>query len=62
MKTLRITTHWTTEEADCIVQMLEEFKIVVWEHYGDDIVEMHREIHQEQQKGKSGEFNDEHPF
>ncbi len=63
MKIMRITTHWTAEEADCIYQLLEDFKAVVWEHYGDEIVEMHRAIRLEQQKTEEGgDFNDEHHF
>jgi len=60
MKTLRFTTHWTTEEVDCIVQFLGEFQSLVWEHYGDEIVEMHKAIRGEHKKAEeSGEFDDE---
>jgi hypothetical protein len=62
MKTLKITTHWTTEEADCIYQLLDVFKSAVWECYGEDIVEMYREIENEQKNQEDGEFNDEMDF
>lgn len=63
MKVLRITTHWTAEEADCIYQLLDEFKSVIWEHYGDEIIEMHKVIQLEQQGCEgSQEFNDDLPF
>lgn len=63
MKVLRITTHWTAEEADGIYQLLDEFKTVIWDHYGDDIVEMHKAIQLEQQASEEGrEFNDDLPF
>jgi hypothetical protein len=26
MKILRITTHWSAEEAECVYQLLDEFK------------------------------------
>ena len=63
MKVLRITTHWTAEEADCIYQLLDEFKAVIWNHYGDEIVEMHKSIQLEQHASEEGrEFNDDLPF
>lgn len=62
MKTLRITTHWTTEEADGIYQLLDEFKSVLWDHYGEDIVEMYKAINNEQQNKCSDEFDDDCPF
>ena len=63
MKILKITTHWTTEEADCIYELLDALKSAIWQAYGEDIVEMHREIASEQQKkGKGGEFNDDLEF
>ncbi len=49
MKTLKITTHWTPEEADCIYQFLDDFKAALWQCYGEDIVQMHKTIHAEQQ-------------
>ena len=48
MKILKITTHWTTEEADCIYQLLDEFRCAIWESYGDDIELLYRARHEEQ--------------
>ena len=63
MKTLKITTYWSVEEADCIYQMLDELKAVIWENYGEDILEMHRSIQLEQQTNlENNAFNDELPF
>ena len=50
MKTLKITTHWTPEEADCIYQFLDDFKQALWQYYGEDIVQMHKTIHAQQQE------------
>ena len=64
MKILKITTHWTTEEADCIFSLLDELQAMIWESYGDDIAQMYRQI-EEQQKFKldvEETFNDEIPF
>ena len=65
MKILKITTHWTTEEADCIFSLLDELQSMIWESYGDDIAQMYQQMGEEQQKIKrEGEetFNDEIPF
>ncbi len=51
MRILKITTHWTPEEADCIYQFLDDFKEVLWHSYGEDLVQMHKTIHDAQQAG-----------
>jgi hypothetical protein len=65
MKILKITTHWTTEEADCIFNLLGELQAMIWESYGDDITKMYQQMGDEQQKIKRNvedTFNDEIPF
>ena len=63
MKHLKITTYWTPEEADCIYQLLGEFREVIWQHYGDEIVKMHHAIHDEQQSSDAERgFDDEIAF
>lgn len=62
MKTLRITTYWTPEEADCVYQLLDELKAAVWSSYGEEITEMHKAIWEEEQqerKEEKGNENDE---
>ncbi len=60
MKTLKITTHWTPEEADCIDQFLDDFKQALWQYYGEDIVQMHKTIHaQQQERDEEKEPDDE---
>ena len=62
MKTLRMTTHWTTEQAEDMFTLLDDLKTAIWQSYGEDIVTMHREIAFEQKKeGENGELKDE-PF
>lgn len=65
MKTLRITTHWITEQADDIYQLLDDLKSAIWQSYGEEIVTMHHEIDFEQnnqgEKGDNSEIKDE-PF
>ena len=63
MKTLRITTHWTTEQAEDIYTLLDDLKSAVWQSYGEDIVTMHREIAFEQKKeDEKNAFKDEPLF
>ena len=63
MKTLRITTYWTAEQADCVYQLLGDLRSVLWDHYGDEITEMYDEIRVEQQEhADSVEVNHELPF
>lgn len=63
MKTLKITTYWTAEQADCIYQFLGDLRTVLWDHYGDEIAEMYEEIRVEQQGyADSVEVNHELPF
>ncbi len=63
MKTLKITTHWSPEEADCIYQLLDGFKEALWQCYGNDILQMHKTRHEEQQAlNAETDFDDEQPF
>jgi len=63
MKILRITTHWSAEEAECVYQLLDEFKEAIWQSYGEDILEMHKKRQLEKQASDELEdFNDETPF
>ena len=63
MRTLRITTHWTAEQADCIYQLLGDVRSVLWDHYGDEITQLYEQIRAEQQQYEDHvEINHELPF
>jgi len=63
MKTVKITTHWTAEQAGNIYMLLDELKSLIWQSYGDDIIKMHRENAHEQLKEKeSDQLNDDPLF
>jgi hypothetical protein len=63
MKTLRITTYWTAEQADCIYQLLGDLRSVLWDHYGDEIVQMYEESRVEREEyADCVEVNHELPF
>ncbi len=40
MKTTRLTTYWSAEEADTVVAFLDELRDTLWECYGEQITEM----------------------
>ncbi|MEY8216668.1 MAG: hypothetical protein RPR97_19555 [Colwellia sp.] len=44
MKIIKLTTHWTTEQADDIYVLLYAFKAAIWQTYGEDIIKMHQEV------------------
>ena len=48
MKILKMTTHWTTEEADCIYRLLDEFRCAIWESYGNNIELLYQAQREEQ--------------
>lgn len=63
MKILKITTHWSAEEAECIYQLLDELKDALWQGYGEDILKMHETRRLRKQDGDEHEnFNDETLF
>ncbi|WP_419607289.1 hypothetical protein [Thiolapillus sp.] len=63
MRILKITTHWTTEEADCMFQFLDDFKEARWQCHGEDIVQMYKTTPDEQRAGNEERtFDDESPF
>jgi len=43
MKTTRLYTHWSAEEAHSVIAFLEVLRDQLWEIYGDSVVEMLRE-------------------
>jgi hypothetical protein len=57
VKVLKVTTHWTTQEAVEVYEALELLKTALWEGYGSDIREMHINIAQDQQEIEE-QFND----
>ena len=63
MKTLRITTYWTAEQADGIYQLLGDLRTVLWDHYGDEITDLYEQVQVEQEEfADSVEVNHEIPF
>jgi Ribonuclease G/E len=61
VKTLKITTHWTTQEAAQVYEALELLKTAIWESYGNDIRELYVDIVHEQ-TAVGEQFNDDMDF
>lgn len=58
MKTLRLTTHWTADQADTAIELIDLLRDAIWETYGDQITAMHltNECHkQEQEKSRENQ-------
>jgi len=43
MEITRLTTYWTTHEADTVIDLLDRLRDALWETYGDQIIQIHRE-------------------
>ena len=57
MNVTRLRTYWTTDEAATAIDFLDNLRDVLWETYGEQIIQMHREVHDEQPRERNqGEF------
>ena len=43
MKVTHLTTYWTSDEAATVIDFLDILRDALWETYGKQITEMHRE-------------------
>jgi len=63
MKTLKITTHWSTEEAESVYRLLDDIQTAIWESYGKDIEQLYQHFREEQLELDMEEtVSDEMPF
>jgi hypothetical protein len=65
MKVTRLTTYWTTDEAATAIDFLDLLRDALWETYGEQITQMHREAYDDRiQDINQGEleFDDDIPF
>lgn len=42
MKLTQLRTYWNAGDASIVLEFLDELKELLWETYGDEIIEMHR--------------------
>ena len=45
MNVTRLTTYWSIDEAATVIEFLDILRDALWETYGEQITEMHRETH-----------------
>ena len=45
MNVTRLTTYWTIDEAATAIEFLDILRDALWESYGEQITEMHREAY-----------------
>jgi hypothetical protein len=65
MKVTHVTTYWTTDEAATAIDFLDSLREALWETYGEQITQMHREAYDDRiQDINQGEleFDDDIPF
>ncbi len=43
LKTHRLSTYWTPEDAQSVITFLAEIRDLLWECYRDEIMELHRQ-------------------
>ena len=65
MKVTRLTTYWTLDEAATVIDFLDMLRDALWETYGEQITEMHREACDNRIQDinqREPEFDDDIPF
>ena len=45
MNVTRLTTYWSIDEAATAIEFLDRLRDALWETYGEQITEMHREAY-----------------
>ena len=45
MNVTRLTTYWTIDEAATAIEFLDILRDALWETYGEQITDMHREAY-----------------
>ena len=65
MNVTRLTTYWSIDEAATVIEFLDILRDALWETYGEQITEMHREAYdnrfQDINQCELG-FDDDMPF
>ena len=62
MKVTRLTTYWSINEAATAIEFLDILRDALWETYGEQITQMHREADNDRTKDANQcefEFDDD---
>ena len=59
MTTTRLVTYWNAADAYTVIQFLDELRDLLWDTYGEQIIEMMQAASEEQQRQRQeGEQRD----
>lgn len=47
MKAIKLTVHWDAADAQLIISFIDELRDLLVDTYGDEIVDMHRQLVQD---------------
>ena len=53
MKVIKLTTYWDAADAQLIISFIDELRELLVNTYGDEIVEMHRQLVQNNTRDES---------
>jgi len=65
MKSTRLTTYWTIDDAATVIDFLDLLRDALWETYGNQITQMYREAYDDRFQDPNQcelEFDDDIPF
>ena len=63
MNTTHLTTYWTVDEAATVIDFLDTLRDALWETYGEQITQMHREDYDDRTRDSNPcEFDDDISF
>ena len=65
MKLTQLKTHWNADDAYTVISFLDELRDVIWDTYGDDIIQMLKDASSHDAPSDESdecELNDDIPF
>ena len=63
MKVTRLTTYWSSAEAATAIEFLDLLRDALWETYGEQITQMHRDDYDDRTRDSNPcEFDDDISF
>ena len=59
---LAVPAYWTPEQALAVVELLDDLRELIWDHYGPQLLDEIRDDHQSRCSDQSGSPPDDPPF
>ena len=60
MNVMKLITHWDADQANTVIELLDELRDVIWATYGNEIIEMRKAAAKE--GSIDSEINDDMTF